>query len=575
MVWKKQRGISLLRAAISAVGITYIVSLSIVSIYPLMLFGICLYLYSQENQEEKIFVYARGAAMILSLFVAGGKIEFILENNWLSACIRLLFILFGSYYFLVWAVQNIFRLYDVVQPGVNKLSPNKVFLISMAILVICWIPFYLTEYPSILTYDSMRQFQQIMGDIPLADHHPIAHTMWIKMWYNTAYLLGANNNIQAYGFISMVQLILMASVFSLAIRFLYWRTGRLSIAFLGIAFYGLVSYNGIYSVTLWKDVAHGMTAVLMLVLLGYYFETPREDKRKTVYAAAVFVCGCLFCLFRSNAYYAFILWAVGIAIYGIIRKDRRITLAVLLTVVTCIVIKGPVYSGIADGERHWTESLSIPLQQISYCIMKGNTLKEDERELLSQLVDIERIPETYKEGVSDPIKNLFKERDNTEFYTAHRAQYMRLYLKIGMRYPLDYLTAWIKQTYGYWYPDVSNWVYSSGIHENTYDINSSPMVSEQVVNKIRESARNYSSRPLYGSFWCLGTFTWCLIVVTAYAACRKRGELIAIYSLLLCLWATLLVSTPVYAEFRYFYSVAASLPLILFMPLSRGRLSEN
>ena len=566
-----------IRALISAVGITYVWNLPIVSIYPLIMFGICAFLYSQEKMEDKISVYVKATAMIFSLFLVGGKIDLFMEGTLLSRMIRLFFILVGNYDFLRWAVKNIFHLYHVLQ-GVGggsrtrRISPNSLFVITMVFLIVCWMPFWLTEYPAVFSYDSINQFGQIVGGQSLVDHHPIAHTLWIRIWYEIAVQLGMDDIVSACGFISMVQLLMMAAVFAAVVRCLYQKTERLWPALLGMAFYVLVSYNGIYSVTIWKDVTHGMvTVLLMLLLCSYFGETKKLERRTFLYLAAILVCGCMVCLFRSNAFYAYILWTVCLTIYGVKNKDKKIVVTAVLTVILCVIIKGPVYSSISGGERRWMESMSIPLQQISYCIAKGDKLTEEEIRLLSELVEIERIPETYAPNTSDPIKVLFSEKDSVEYYRAHRGEFLKIYLQIGLRYPLDYLTAWIKETYGYWYPDISYWVYSNGVYENDYDITSRPLVSAGLVEKVREFTGRYLEKPLYGSLWCLGVLTWCLITMTAYTAYCRRWELVVIYGLPVFIWGTLLVSTPVYAEFRYYYSVAGALPLILFMPLFSGK----
>lgn len=557
-------------AGITAIGLTYVLDLPIVSIYPLGLFGICMYLYAHENREEKCSVYVKVVSLLLSLFLVGGKIDFILGNGRLKGCICFLFILLGSYYFLIWAVKRIFHLYDLANirtySARNQIFPNKIFAISFVSIALVYILFWLIEYPGIVTYDSIVQLEQISGDWPLNDWHPIAHTMWIKLWYQLAYAWGVSNNTEAYGFISMIQLLLMDIVLSSVVRFLYVKSGRLSVAFGGIAFYTLVFYNAIYSVSIWKDVAHGLITILLVLFLLLYFE---KSKGKTGihYLIAVLICGCAFCLFRNNAYYAFILWAAFIVIYGVLKRDKKIIITVVLIIGTCVIIKGQVYSSISNRGNHWTESASIPLQQIAYCITKGDALKEDEIELLSKIVDIEQIPKTYLEYIADPIKNLFVQKDDKGYFEEHKAQYLLGYLKIGLRYPLDYLVAWIKQTYGYWYPDVSYWVYSTGVYENYYGIDSSPKLRQSIVNAVHENVQRYSSIPIYGSFWCLGTFVWCLIITIAYAAYKKRWELVVAYGLLICLWGTLLISTPVYAEFRYLYSVIVAFPLIIFMPL--------
>lgn len=560
---------TILHAVLSAIGITYVVNLQVVSIYPLILFGTCLYIYEKERGEEEASVCVKATAMLLSLFLAGGKVVLLRQSGRFRVLILLLLILFGSYYFLKWAVNAIFRAYDTAKMtrekrGGGKTSPNIVFLISFMFFLICWVPFWLVEYPGVMTADSIKQYRQIIGEEALTDHHPIAHTMWIKFCHKIAYLFAAKNDIQAYGFTSMVQLILMAVVFSVVIRLIYRKTRKWSIVLPCIAFYGLVAYHGMYSVTMWKDIVHGVVTLLFLYFLYQYFET---DENKKWYLVPIFLCACGFCLFRNNGWFAFLLWMVGLIAYGIKMKDRKLVAVIVLTAILCSIIKGPLYSEIASKKSRWTESMSIPLQQIAYCMTKGDVLTDEEKNFLSELADIEQIPVVYQDFISDPVKHVFAEKDNEAYFAEHKIEFLSVWLKIGIRNPLDYATAWIFQTYGYWYPAISYWVYNVGILENPYGLEASPILSEGAVNKFHDIIGRYDKQPLYGSLWCLGTFTWCLIVMTSYVVYKKRWELFVLYGLLLCIWVTLLVATPVYAEFRYYYSVVATMPLILTLPL--------
>lgn len=106
---------TVLRAAISAIGMTYIINLQIVSIYPLLLFGICLFIYGKERAEEGASVYVKGTAILLSLFLAFGKIIFLREQGRLKGLVLFLLMLLGSYYFIKWAVNAIYCLYDAAE----------------------------------------------------------------------------------------------------------------------------------------------------------------------------------------------------------------------------------------------------------------------------------------------------------------------------------------------------------------------------------------------------------------------------------------------------------------------------
>lgn len=569
--------ISVVKAIISTIGIVYVVGIPIISVYPLIICGICAYLYKCEDVVEKESLYIKGTAIILALFLVGGKIEFIIDKGGIYLFFKLFCIWCGNYFFLCWMIRKIFYLFDTVEVGRSKLSANVVFIISFFFIAVFWIPIWRYAYPGILTYDSITQVQQILGKIQLTNHHPAIHTLWLKLLYNIAIYLGIDGNTKIFGFISLVQLIIMDFIFSITVRYIYKRSKKVSLALMSMAFYGIVSYNAYYSVTIWKDVVHGVISVLFFVVLCCYFDN--KNKQLCVgLLITTLICGCLFCLSRSNAFYATVLWGIGIFIYFIKYRDKRILVTFFLIIIISTIIKGPIYSKIGVLEGNPVENLSIPVQQVAYVIAKGEVLKEDEIELLSKVVDLNEVPIAYQDYIADPIKLLIA--DNIDYISKNKLKYFRLYLSLGIRYPLDYIVAWIKQTYGYWYPDVSYWVYSTGVEWNEDNIVYTPILSEDAINRVNKNANLYLQLPIYGSLWNLGTFTWCLIVVTAYLAYKKNWNNVLINSLLLCIWVTLIIATPVFAEFRYYYSVVAAFPLILSMPIlvkeqNRGELETE
>ena len=54
-----------------------------------------------------------------------------------------------------------------------------------------------------------------------------------------------------------------------------------------------------------------------------------------------------------------------------------------------------------------------------------------------------------------------------------------------------------------------------------------------------------------------------MILLELYALYKKKWGDALLVALPICLWGTLLISTPVYAEFRYLYAVILSMPLLV------------
>ena len=585
LIKSKRIRYNVIKAFVSTVGVTFTLDISVVSIYPLILLMICGYIFL-HNKEKNI--YANMTALIFSLFLTLGKIDFIIQAGFLAGCVKAFFILIGNYLLLEWGVGYIFLVYDTYRENVGdgigrfKLSHNIVGIFSFIVFSAVYIFVWLCEYPGIISGDSLKQIKQIVGMIPLVNHHPVAHTLWIKLWYVFAQMIGMKDIIEIIGFITFVQLLLQSAVFAFITRHIYKKTQNMYMIFFTLFFYGLLPYNCFYSVTIWKDVVHGWISGLLLISLNNYLSSKNNNG---IFLINIFILGVAFCLFRNNAYYAFILWGIFTCIYKLRKKNYRLIGAILMAILTSTVIKGPLYSwaGVVGGG--YGENLSVPIQQIACVIANDRELKEDERELIEKVTDIGVVSEKYTNYISDPVK--FSCNFDSGYFPEHKSEYFVLWLKLGLRYPKDYLTAYIKQTYGYWYPDTSYWVYYAGILSDKSDnigLTKRAIVSEKLTENVRSlggdvwekdiatEAELYDAAkiPIYASFFNLGTFTWILICVMIYSFYRRQQELFIPYLLLFCIFISLMMATPVYAEFRYYYSVVVCLPLMLFLPMKRS-----
>lgn len=71
-----------------------------------------------------------------------------------------------------------------------------------------------------------------------------------------------------------------------------------------------------------------------------------------------------------------------------------------------LIITGPVYTACHVEHASFTESLSIPLQQIACVVSNGRQLSAEQEMLIDDVVDTSLIPEYYNPVISDPIKAL-------------------------------------------------------------------------------------------------------------------------------------------------------------------------
>ena len=440
-------------------------------------------------------------------------------------------------------------------------------LCAFLLCMLCWLPYLLYQYPGIMTPDSLVQFEQVLGVTPYSNHHPWVHTLLIKLLYTIGYKL-TGSMLVSLSFYTVFQMCLLAWSISYFINTLKQCRIKPGICFIFTLFYTLVPYHGVYSVTLWKDIPFAAT------VLCFGCAALRLNRRINAANLSVYIIsGLMLCLFRSNGWYAFILCLPFLLVH--FRKRARIMFPALLGIfVTAIIIKYPIMNAFSVTQPDLIESLSIPTQQITAVLCNDRSLTGEELALIENVVDLTYIKELYNPYFADNIKELVR-AGNQSYLEEHKWEFLKLWVRLGLRYPGDYLTAYIHQTYGYWFPDSFYPVAEAeGVSATSLGVSHTPLIRGHLVVKGKEIAIKLGGMlPLYGTLWSMGIISWVLLFCLGNALIRKERAKLILYLPSTALLLTVLIATPVATEFRYVYFMVFSLPFYLItmlMPMPKS-----
>ena len=152
-----------------------------------------------------------------------------------------------------------------------------------------------------------------------------------------------------------------------------------------------------------------------------------------------------------------------------------------------------------------------------------------------------------------------------DYLIAHKGEFFKRWLELGMKYPGDYLTAYVKQTYGYWYPDSFYLVAEAeGVSATDLGVSHMPLIGGPLVIKTKEIAIKLGSMvPIYGTLWSMGVACWVMLFSIGSVIIRKEYKKLICYLPNVALLLTVLIATPVATEFRYVYFMVFSLPFFL------------
>lgn len=444
----------------------------------------------------------------------------------------------------------------------ERKHPQWVFWGVFAAVALIDLGFLLARYPGILTRDSITTVSQVVFG-SYDNTMPYYHTRLVGLFVKLGLALSGDINVGValfHGF----QIGLLAGAFAYTVTTLY----QIGVPkwMLGLVFfvYALLPYNIVYSVTLWKDVPFGASALLLAVA---FYRLVKNVAGKWDYAA--FALGAVgMALMRTNGWAALLIAAVLLAV--VLRKQNRLLVKVLLAVlVLSWVMIGPVLKSMNVPGTDPVEAFAVPMQQIARVVANGRELTQEQQELLGEIFLMDKLGEAYDPQTVDPVKYETFRYDQVDYIRQNAGKYVRLYLSLGLRYPGDYLKAWIDETRGYWNGGYAYWIYTLQTEENILGIiqpEGANLLARLYGAWFRFAEKPTALQPLYS----IGLQVWILIACCVLCALQGRKQwLIAVPTLVLTLG--LWLGTPVYAEFRYAYPMMLCAPLVLMTTLFESK----
>lgn len=531
-----------------------------------------LYKNTLAIREKKQVLVSSVCGLLLTIFCVLVKIRDFFEGYelWQKIVFPIGFFLFFSSC-LLWIYQKISKIEGNTDRVPNKKKKMLIFWGSSGIMLLAWLPYFIYMFPGVMTGDSNWQMKQVLGIDAYSNHHPMAHTLLIKLFYSVGDFIFSGNANLAVATYSVCQAILLSLAFAYLILTLYEFGFRKSILIAVLLSYVIPSYHALFSITMWKDIWFGGIVLALSTTLWRILVHSRTGEKKIRLSEFImfFIFGVGMCLFRSNGLYAFVLLTVFMAVYFVRLKKYAMILNAVFALAAALIVKGPVYNAIGVTPVDTIESLSIPLQQIAAAVKDGAELTEEEYSLLNKIVDVSALGERYAPNISDPIKALFRETGDQEYLNEHKLEFLKLWFVLGIKNPKSYIIAHVDQTCGYYYPDVQYWIYglgidSYGLDEISHQDESCPQWLRTLMEKCKDAYLKY---PYLGLFWSIGMATWGIIFTAGAVLIKKRKSDLLIFIPVIGVLFTLIIATPVFAEFRYAYSFFTTLPLLFTLPL--------
>lgn len=446
------------------------------------------------------------------------------------------------------------------------------------ILCICWMPYLMLSLPGTVHGDYVVQLLQHFGNRPLDNHHPILTTLL----YGTMFDIGKTLFSSYSGgvlFTAITQAVLLSSSIAFAITQLEERGAKRSLCVGAMTFFAMLPVFPLYAFDCIKDTLACSALIVFFTQICSRSMCALNDKPCPWWVSVpAIACVSVLCsVLRNNYSYC----VVPTLFMLVLKKENWRTALLSCVAVACTLF---VWSSISTNvlgvkKGNIREMLSVPMQQIAYCLTNHtDDITKEEGDTLQQLlsVDIDEIPSRYTYKISDPVKSVFNIESRQQMM-----DFIKVWVNIGIRHPRSYLTSFLRGNYGYWYPflpfDDIKWGnplaispedYIASLHDQLkmdFSGDAEGLLSIRAINKplrdsLRDSVNTIAKTPPTSILFEPATYVWFALLTTAWSARKKKcwAEFVLVFVLFLTCCAS-----PDFSNVRYAFPFYALAPISL------------
>lgn len=451
------------------------------------------------------------------------------------------------------------KIFDIKKRNVGvrdrHMSLKKYYFLVAFVLFFLWLPVFLAYYPGIFAYDVFMQLIQTTGRY--GTHHPLAHTIYLKFFYNVVGGRVFNNYNLGIACASIVQMIIFSFMMSYIHLYLYRIKVNKTVRIILIGCTALLPMFSMLAISMTKDVFFSGFVGMLVTSLCFYYSNKEQYESKKVYSI-IYICSIIgTILFRNNGRYPIIVMLVIFVIFGQMKKNYKMFYYTFIGAILGLVGIFSLKTILNANEGSKNEMLSVPYQQIASVYSENyENLTKTEIKNIEQVMPSVR---NYKPYLSDYVKN-----DGQGMCDVKK--FINLYINLGCKYPSSYIKAFFMLNAGYFnltdtsFSEIYGKKNRQGIFQSMTrsGFNVEHKTKFNVLEKLYEylyTDNNYQN--IWGlNLLCAPAFYFWLIIIFVVACLAYRcSDSILICTYMLVLLATLLAGPCVLPRYALPYIV--------------------
>ena len=307
---------------------------------------------------------------------------------------------------------------------IRKFNSNdlKIFLIPIIIFSVYLAVFY----PGIATIDSFNQLHQI-ASAHFTNWHPFFHT-FIEMLCLKVYPSTIS--------VCIFQILVFSAMWTVICKYnrddsvLDNKTFKKQAIF--SALICIIPINGLYSVTLWKDVLFSYFLMFLCFLAMVMINKKGQvDYRFIILFSLVMA---FVAQLRGNGMYVVAISVVIYAVYLFLKKNRKMCLLLLILTVTFILLISSlnVAYDVEDNEK---DAFMTKLIHMLADYDLNLEMEDSDRAMIHELIEEDKVKDYYKPTGSDPILRIA----DFDKYENNKYTYIGLAFRYSLKNPIHCL----------------------------------------------------------------------------------------------------------------------------------------
>jgi hypothetical protein len=434
------------------------------------------------------------------------------------------------------------------------------------ILVVCWLPYLIACYPGVVQWDGFRQLLNSYSLNTSDNSHPVFTTLLFGCAMRVGRYFG-NDNLGVFIYV-FPQMLIVAGITAHSIKQFKKMSSPYWLRWGTLVYFAFISLWPLYAVSLFKDTLFYSIFLEYMVLIIQSIEYGDKFWKNAIKIVEFIIVLLLLQMIRRNGIHIVVLSMPFVILAGWKRIKNIRGWIVFFSAIAGFMLWDSVVVpmlGVSPGRSN--EALSAIFQQTArYVSTYPDEVTEEEKKIISNILDYDVLLNEYDPEFSDPVKNSY----NFDVTEEEKKEYFRVWWQQFCKHPGIYFEATLEGAYGYYYPNKTEYREGLGaysitsderINDGTFSIHMSDKTAplREILENLSYVVRNV---PIVGILFSNGIYTWIAMISVATLIKVRRWKEIVPYIPVFLVILICFVS-PVNAYIRYMRPAMVCTPLLL------------